>query len=466
MTRPGAPALDGARMGRWSAAAVPWWVPRGVLVLGWAVAVLVAVAGDTSSCTPQEPAVCGPDVSFAVAAVVLLATPVLLWWLPLAGCAAGVVFAVLDLVFDDVRAANVAFALHGLLCLAVAAWSVAARRRQAAVVAEVAGTVRLEAALAERLRDTFPGWGARTVAAVLLLIAGTAGLAWYGHRTDQVTRHESAAVRTDAVVRSADDADDVIVVEAPRPVRLDVVGSYEVGQVVPVLVDGSWVRPVAEPEDVTPWLGGGLGALGLAVLLLAREQRMRSARRRLLSGPLPAVEVTAVPDDQRRAVLEAGMALVPVAATPTRLPRPLLTGEDVDWTDGWAAADEPQTVTVAGDLRDGGWVLLVTDSAVLLPEAPLRTPWRRPEKVEAPSRPPGPRERALGAVSLLGFAAAPAAVLTGLPDGWWQTLVVLVAGGALAYEGWGRLGGRPRGGLALGVAYVLVAIAAVRWQHH
>ena len=473
VTRPGAPALDGAHIDRWTAAAVPWWASRLVLTAGWAVAVLVAAIGDTTSCTPSDPAACGPDVTFAVAIVVLLATPILLWWLPLAGCWAGMVFAVLDLIFDDVSAANVAFAVHGLLCLAVAAWLVTARRRQRTIVAQVAGTICLDAALTGRLRAGCPGWGGRTLAAVVLLIGGIGGLAWYGHRADQVAEHESAAVRIDALVRSAD-TEGVIVVDVGQPVRVGVVGSYRAGQVVPVLVDGPWIRPVAEPEDVTGWLSAGLGALGLAGLLLFREQRMRSARRRLLRGPLPAVELTAEPDDLGRAVLHDGMALVPVVASPTRLTRPYLTGEEVDWADGWPAEEgedfgelwrgdghknQPHTVTVAGDLRDGGWVLLITDSVVLLPTAPVRKPRHRPEARTLPggSLPPADpsdppelpvivrprrRDRVLGALSLLGFVAGPAAVLTGLPDGWWQTLVVLWLGGVLTYDGWGRLTAR------------------------
>ena len=373
MRRPGVPGLDGVRVEQWTAAAVPWWVLRLVLVAGWAAACIAAVVADPLSCSALDPTVCGPDVTFAVAIPVLFATPILLWWLPLAGCGAGMLFAVLDLVYDNLVAAKVGFGLHGLLCLGVAVWLVVARRRQGAVVAEVAGTVRLDAALAERLRDSFPGWGGRTLIAVVLILAGAGGLAWYGHRAGQVAAHESAAVRTEAVVRSADDAEGVVVVEVPRPVRLDVVGSYEAGQVVPVLVDGSWVRLVAEPEDVTLWLSAGLGALGLAGLLLVREQRMRSARRRLLSGPLPAVELPAGPDDEGRAVLHGGLAVVPVEASPIRLARPHLTGEEVTWSHGWSPEDEPQTVTVAGDLREGGWVLLITDAVVLLPEAPLRT---------------------------------------------------------------------------------------------
>ncbi|WP_203805471.1 hypothetical protein [Paractinoplanes tereljensis] len=491
MTRPGAPALDGPRIDRWVSAAVPWWVPRLVLFLGWVAAGAVALATDNAT------GGYGPDLTFAVAVVVWLATPVLLWWLPLAGCAAGVIFAVLDVLYDDVPAASVAFGIHGLLCLATMAWLVSARRRQAAVVAEVAGTVRLDEALAGRLRESLPAWGLRTVAAVLLAMAGIGGIAWYDHRAAQVAQHESAATRTEGVIRSADNSEGVVVVEVPQPVRVGVLDSYQVGQVVPVLVDGDWVRLVAEPEDVTGWLSAGLGSLVLAGLLLFREQRMRSARRRLLSGPLPAVELTADPDEHGRAVLHGGLAVLPVEAAPIRFTRPQLTGEDVDWTDGWPAEqaedfgedwrgdgqpDEPATVTVAGDLRDGGWVLLITDSAVLLPEAPLRTPMGRPAAPDTlPGKPlpptdpgdlpdlplvlrPRRRDRVLGALSLLGFAAGPALVLAGVPDGWWETIIVLWLGGVLTYQGWGRLTSRvrlTRGGIEV---YDRTRVHQVPWQ--
>ncbi|GIE89641.1 hypothetical protein Are01nite_61210 [Actinoplanes regularis] len=493
VTRPGAPALDGSRIDRWTAAVVPWWVPRLALAGAWIAALVTAAAGDPTSCTATDPSVCGPDVTFAVALVPLVATPFLLWWIPLAGCGAGVTFAVLDLIYDDVPAANLAFGVHGLLCLAVAVWLVADRRRQAAIVAEVAGPIHLDTALTERLRVAFPRWGERTAAAVLLVLGGIGGLAWYGHRAAQVAAHESAAVRADGVIRSVDNTEGTIAVEVPQPVEVDVVGSYEAGQVIPVLVDGAWVRPVAEPEDVTGWLGAGLGALCLAALLLVREQRMRSAGRRLLGGPLSAVELTTELDDHGRAVLPDGMAVVPVVAAPMRSTSPLVTDEDEERTAeeiedfgrqwrGDGQESEPQTVTVAGDLRDGGWVLLISDSVVLLPEAPLRMPRRRPEVTKAPPGEPlppmdtgdlpelpvvlwsRPRDRVLGALSLLGFAIGPAVVLAGAPDGWWQTVLALWAGGHFAYQGWCRLNTRvelTRSGL---VAHGRGRVHHVPWQ--
>lgn len=457
VTRPGAPAMDTSHAARWSAARVPWWVPRLVLVVAWLAAIMVG-ALSASDCTPLDPSVCGPTVSFTIAVVFLLATPILLWWLPAAGCAAGVVFSVLDLLYDPVHAANVAFAIVGPLHLAVAAWLIISRHRQRAIVAEIAGTVRLDPVLAERLRDTFPRWGWRTVVAALLIAGGAGCVVGYDHAAGQVTAHETAAVRMNARVQSYDSDNWVVVVAAPHPVRLDVVGTYRAGQTVPVLVDGSWVRLVAEPQDPTPWMSGALGAFLLAALLLYREQRMRSARRRLLSGPLPAVELLAAPDDQGRAVLQDDIAVVPVAAIPT-------AAKDGPWQDGWVAgsgqawrgpARKPQTVTVAGDLREDGWVLLITDTEILLPEGPVRLrrtldflpgePLQLTDPDDLPELPvvlrPRLRARALGAVALLSLAAAPAAVATGLVEGWWETLGLLWTGALLTHEGWSRLTAR------------------------
>lgn len=108
---------------RWTAAGVPGWVTRGLLTGCWLLALIAAIAGgDTSQCTPDNPAICGPEVDFAGWIVICLATPVLLIWMPLAGCLAGVAFAVADLRYDDVIAANIGFGLHGLACAVVGAW--------------------------------------------------------------------------------------------------------------------------------------------------------------------------------------------------------------------------------------------------------------------------------------------------------------------------------------------------------
>lgn len=112
-----------------------------------------------------------------------------------------------------------------------------------------------------------------------------------------------------------------------------------------------------------------------------------------------------------------------------------------------------------GDLRDRGWVLLITDAVVLLPEAPLRRPYRRPADESLPGQPlptadppgvpelpavlgPRRRDRAIGALQLLGWIAGPAFVLSGLADGWFPTIVVLWGAGILGFDGWARLNGR------------------------
>lgn len=107
---------------RWSALGVPRWVPKGLLTGGWGLALIAAIAGDTIGCTPDNPAICSPDQGFAWWFVICAATPVLLIWMPMVGCLAGVAFAAADIAYDDVASANVGFGLHGLACIVVAAW--------------------------------------------------------------------------------------------------------------------------------------------------------------------------------------------------------------------------------------------------------------------------------------------------------------------------------------------------------
>jgi hypothetical protein len=373
----------------WARATVPWWMPRIVLLAGWFGAVAVTEMTDLPACTAIDPAVCGPDVSFAWAAVALIATPILLWWLPLAGCGAGIVFAALDLWFDEVDDIRLAFAVHGAACLAVACWTVVARRRQASIAEAMSSSVRLDAAVTERIRTRLSRWDPRLLTAVLLAAAGAAGVGWYAHSVDRVARHVDAAVRLDAVVVGVDQGGWAITVLVPgRLDRTDIdvfdAAPYPVGRTVPVLADLTgdrpWVRLVAEPADPTGWLAVGLTGIALAGLLVARAYAARVARRRLLDGPAPAVEMTLEPDYRGRSVLYVGADRhrVPVAVLQaTEFPTdPLPDGRE--YAVGRSApplpweAPPPRVVTVAGELRDGGWVMLLTDHSVLLPRTPLQ----------------------------------------------------------------------------------------------
>jgi hypothetical protein len=383
MSRPAAPRLDIARAERWTAAAVPWWVPRVVLVAGWVAALAVAIAFP-EPCTPTDPSVCGPSISFAWAAVPLFATPVLLWWMPLGGCAAGVLYGALGIAFDPEPVSRAAFGVHGAACLLVGVWLVAAGRRQAAVAAEIAAPVMVRLPAAPLGRPPGPRrWGPRTLAAGVLVLAGTAGLLWYRHESSALDRHLAGATRLDARVVAVDADDYSIDVRLPDRADQAWIGveetrPYPVGSTVPVLVDRRgdhpWVRPVAEPDDVTYWLSVGLGAFASAALLAGRDMAAESARRRLLGSSAPAVGMFARPVGDRRVALEPAepgggvLAVARVNAVPVRSARALLGG---------GTSSDPERrlsspVTVIGDVRDGGWVVLAADNGVLLPTAPLR----------------------------------------------------------------------------------------------
>jgi hypothetical protein len=410
---------------RWLRAGVPGWVP-GALAVGWTAALVAAVAGDTTPpCSPADPSICGPDQVFAWAVVVLFATPVLLWWQPLAGCAAGIAFAVLDLAFDAVRPANVAFGAYGLLCLAAAVWMVRARRRQREVASRPGlSRGRLPAvAFSER-------WGPRLLACVGFLGAGAGLLGLYAHLVAGEQRHLDRAVQTQAQVVAVDDEDSTITVGTPPAGRhrLGVMDStiYPQGSTVALWLDPAdprWARLVAEPSDSTGWESAGLGCLALAALLGWRELAARRARRRLLAGEHPVLEVLVQPDLEGNAlvfpadVVARGAAGRPLAvmavhwssADPEgglpadddsidgapdarevaafgRVWRGEADGDDVLGREGGSPLGrlEPEPAAVVGEFVEGGWAAIVTDHELVLPQSPLRlrrqrlgVPWRR-----------------------------------------------------------------------------------------
>lgn len=391
--------------------------------------VVAAVIGDTTPpCSPTDPSICGPDQVFAWAVVVLFATPVLLWWQPLVGWVAGVAFAVLDLAFDDVRTANIAFGVHGLLCLATAGWMVHARRRQRDIVGRLGlSRTRLPTiAFTER-------WGPRLLAGAALICAGAALLGLYAHLVAGEQRHLDRAVQSQARVLAVDDEDSTITVGSPSSgrYRLAVMDStiYPQGSTVALLVDPSdprWARLVAEPSDSTGWESAGLGCLALAALLGWRELAARRARGRLLVGEHPVLEVGVQPDRKGNAlvlpadVVAGGAAGRPLAVLPVHWssadPDDDLPTDD-DCVDDAPDAEEvaafgrvwrgegnsdilgreegsppsrpePELAAMVGELMEGGWAAIVTDDELLLPRDPLR----------AERRPSGARWRRLAEV--------------------------------------------------------------------
>lgn len=403
---------------RWTAAGVPRWVPKVLLTTLWALAFAAAVIGDTSQCTPVDPAVCGPDQGFAWWIVVCLATPVLLVWMPLAGCAAGVAFAVADLAYDDVLLANIGFGLHGLACAVVAVWLVRAAAAQERTAATAAGALTAAAPPLPPDEDPGGGWDLLRLGAASLLVIGAVGLfGWYTHEVRGERAHLARAVEVPGRIVAVDDVDVTITLRAGIPgaaARRTEVGvldtsPYEKGATTPVLLDPadpSWERLVAEPLDATGWVSAGAGALLLALLLFGQELRWRRARARLWTGAHPALRVRAVPDNDGAALVlpadggggvhgDRAIARLPVAwqlpaagedslpiepddeewdaATQASFGRAWRDEQDADGDEPFTVGPtEPEPAVLLGSLRDRGWALLVTADSVLEPAGPLR----------------------------------------------------------------------------------------------
>ncbi|TWP46522.1 hypothetical protein FKR81_35770 [Lentzea tibetensis] len=357
------PAMD---VSRWVAAAVPWWVTRVVLVAGWLAAVIVAVSSSTVTCTPDVP--CSPDTVFAMALVLLLATPVLLFWMPVTGCLAGVGFAVLDLLFDDLPVAQVAFGLHGFCCAVVALWILRSRATQR----QIAG------GSAVRLSGDLP-WGVSPLMALLCFAAAAWAFLSYDAAAASIESHVLAATRVEGQIVEVRPTG--LTVELPDRQRVPVAAvadQYHVGDRVPLLADDTWVRLVAEPEDATWRLTLG-SALCLAVFLLV----VRTWHRRSLwSRPLPSLPLAVESVGAHRVLLSSSggaFALLRVDAdVPSAPPR---------FTDAahfgrvWRGEEPPPpepdlpVVTVAGELCHGGRVVLLLGDEVLL--SSVLRPFRR-----------------------------------------------------------------------------------------
>lgn len=364
---------------RWVAAVVPWWLTRIALVAAWIAAVAVSVRADEGLCTVAKP--CTPDPTFAFALVLLLATPVLLAaGLAVTGCLAGAGFALLDLLFDDVFTANVAFGLHGAACAVVAVWILRSRTAQ-----------RHLAHSTPVVLHTDRSWGLSPALAALLAILGGWAFLSYDNAVADISKHVAAASRLDARVVEVQSV--ALALELPNRERVLVEPlspeQYRVGDQVPVLADGQWVRLVAEPEDATFWLTLGFGAYFLVLLLVVRTWRRRS----LWDGALPSIAVRLEPIGAQRLLLRssqgAPMAVVRTSAE-VPLPDPPYTDED-HFGRVWRGEEpEPEPpeffeVTVAGELCYGGRVALLVDNS-LLAIATLAPP-RRPDDHSLPGSP-------------------------------------------------------------------------------
>jgi hypothetical protein len=405
-----APPLRSEHAEAWRRGYVPWWVPRAVLTVGWVtafVASVVLAASDDAPCTPTDPDFCGPDTAFAWTAIVLFATPALLWWRPLVGCAAGITFALLELAFsDDSAAVDVLWALHGGACLVVAAWLVWCRWRQRAGVGSLVPHQVTPPPVARSAESGIP------VAALVcaLAAAGVTYYAWDQFASDD--SHRQAAVRVDGRVSAVDEEDYTITVRVPSGGEhtFDVfeTETYPVRSTTPVLVDldSDWAELVAEPHDRTMWITGAGLAWVAAAALGCRHVRRRWAVSRLTSGPQLALRVRVRSVEHEGALLYAADDLRgrrPIGAVEGSWARrsdvqtaghtfPVTPADSAveaidiealrqEWRservvaegrDTAATQDEgPALALLVGGRAPGEWALVVTEDAVLLPSTPI-----------------------------------------------------------------------------------------------
>ena len=494
-----APALTPELLKRWRRAGVPWWVPSILLIAWWVIGAVLGFIGDTAPCSPAEPSVCGPDITFAWAVVPLLATPILLVWMPLAGCAAGVVFGIADVIWDDVDASRWAFGTHGIACALVAVWLLRARSAQLRVMADL--PVRQLPSTAE---DS--GYarilGLQAWLGVLAVVAGGVVLGIYLHRQHVVDQHMArASMEVVTVVESDNDTIKVRPDGSKTSASLDVYDSsvYPVDSMQPAYVDrGSdppWVTLVAEQQDETGWLSFAVGLELLAVALIGRAYVGRRRRVHLLEHGGPTLSLRVDIDDDH---VDAG------TANNKRLGKfsgdRYLRSTGVEWDAsttvafGQAFRDErpttegdpwrvPPTTTgqdavLIGDIASRSWVAVVTANEVILPQSPLRefatrgpsrpdtSFWARfrktPPVVDDPETGDLPgsavteaaetlpdlplavplgkasrRELPYSLVQALAFVAAPVVCLLVQPSVF-GTFALLVMGGTLAMPAWSR----------------------------
>ncbi|HEX8079864.1 MAG TPA: hypothetical protein VF557_06610 [Jatrophihabitans sp.] len=183
MVLPTAQPFRGRDAHRWVAAGLPRGVTSVALPLLWGVALLVAASTGASRCMPQHLAGCGPDASSTLWLVMLLATPVLLVWMPVLGCLAAVAYALTGLSHEDMQVARVVFGLHGLLCALAAVRLVLGVAEQRRIAAAASGGLQASAGHLPTAPEDGGHLTARQLApAGALALAGLGLLAWSGQR--------------------------------------------------------------------------------------------------------------------------------------------------------------------------------------------------------------------------------------------------------------------------------------------
>jgi hypothetical protein len=383
---------------RWANTVVPSWLYRWLMPAGWLAAIVVSVASDTGRCSVEDPTVCGPDRTFSLAMIACVASLVLWWWQPRLAAAAGLLFLVPELRYDDVEGARTAWTVYATACAVVLAWMALSRRRQRALTADV-----------PRRQVMIPpaksvGLTSRLIVAAVLVVVGAAALGVMRWQDQREEVHVRRAVEQIATAGDTDDDGDLKLTLPDGSTRtVTVLDDYEPGARIPVLIDPAdahWIRLRAELADYTFWYTVAGGVWTLAVLLVLRDIRLRRARPReaWTSAALP---IRIDPDVSATFAIRSADGAVLLGFLPVDLDDKEADGRlftAFDLLDEEEAAGAPAALRrewartlrryqnkalLAGDLAEGGWPTILIGDVPLRPAAPFRAPRRTPWSVES-----------------------------------------------------------------------------------
>lgn len=447
-------------------AVIPSWLYRWLMPVAWLAAVIVSIASDTGHlCSADDPSICGPDRTFSLALIACFASLVLLWWQPAVAAVSGVLFLVIELRYDDVAGARVAWTVYGALCVALLVATIINRRAQRSSSTDLPRRqVTVPAAAPVHLS------GRLLVAGALVLVgAGALGIMQWQDQREAV--HVRRAVEQTGVVESKkDDGDLVLRLPDGSKRTVSMLDYYEPGASIPVLLDPAdhgWIRPRAEPADYSGWYTAAGGAWVLAILFVARDLRLRRARPRQ-AWTAHGLAVRIEPDSSTAFAIRSAddavllgflVAEVDDEETDARLfdAFDVLDDETSDEAPAALKREWERTLgryrgdaLLVGDLVEGSWPSIVIGDQVLRPVAPFRAPRRLPWRAESVSGSLRPVDSAAGRHSSRSERTVePALELPTLPwevplerRPWWDRpalvavlIVAPIAVGALAVWG-------------------------------
>ncbi|HZX06052.1 hypothetical protein [Kribbella sp.] len=381
---------------RWAGTVVPSWIYRWLLPLAWFGAISASLITDVAPCSVDDPTICGPDRTFSLAMTACFAALVLAWWQPTVAAVAGLLFMVLELLYDDVTGARIAWTAYGVLCAVLLTWAFMSRRRQRSLAAAAPRRpVQVPAAASVGLTG-------RLLVAGALVLVGAAALGvmrWQDHR-EQV--HVGRAVEQTAVSNGVNsDGDLVLRLAGGQTHKISVIGDYSAGTEVPILVDPAdpqWIRLRAELADNTYWYTVALGAGILALLFVLRDRRLRGTYLRT-SWSGQGLPVRIEPDASSAFAIRSADNAVLLGFLDTRLDD---EDSDVRLMDAFSALDDDEDEVPAklkrewaktlrryrgeallvGDLVEGSWPTILYGDQVLRPLSPFRAPRRLPWRTE------------------------------------------------------------------------------------